>query len=109
LYLIGFKRNINAVMNTEFFISLTLLTPEGPQSFARFTLGEDKQYAVSVFNSLQGTTESDSPGVLQLEFTELSNGLPVNIKLKDCTLEELSWNCKYLTKEAFKRAGMNDR
>lgn len=96
-------------MRTEFFISLTLLTPEGPQSFARFTLGGDKKYAVNVFDALQGTAENDSPGLLQLEFTEVSNGLPVNITLKDCTLEQLSWNCKYLTKEAFKRAGMNYR
>jgi hypothetical protein len=96
-------------MSTEFFISLTLLTPEGPQSFARFTLGGDQKYAIGIFNALQGATDSESPGLLQLEFTELSNGLPVNIKLKDCTLEQLSWNCKYLTKEAFKRAGMNYR
>ncbi|MDF2382020.1 hypothetical protein JMG10_11120 [Nostoc ellipsosporum NOK] len=96
-------------MSTEFFISLTLLTPEGPQSFARFTLGGNQKYATGIFNALQGTSESDSPTLLQLEFTELSNGLPVNIKLKDCTLDQLSWNCKYLTKEAFKRAGMNYR
>ncbi len=95
-------------MNTQFFISLTLITPEGPQSFAQFSLGDDKAYALRIFTRLQGT-ESDSPGVLQLEFMEMSDGLPVNIKWKDCTLEQLSWNCKCLTKEAFKRAGMNYR
>lgn len=95
-------------MNTQFFISLTLLTPEGPQSFAQFSLGDDKAYALQIFNNLQGI-ESNAPGVLQLEFMELRDGLPVNIKWKDCTLDQLSCNCKYLAKEAFKRAGMNYR
>ena len=89
-------------METSFYILVYLKTPRGFDNFARFSIGDKEEPARLLFNKLKGSEEWIDDRILQMDLMETKNGLPVNIKVIGCTLEELTENCKNITKEAFK-------
>jgi hypothetical protein len=89
-------------METSFYILIYIKTPRGFESFARFYIGDKKELALHLFDKLKGNDELFEDCILQIDLMETKNGLPVNIKVIGCTLEELTENCKTITKEAFK-------
>ena len=95
-------------METQFYIIYNFKTTEGWESFARFFIGDDREEAVELFGSLQGTTESDEHSPLSIDFMETINGLPVNLKMLYCNLLQLGENTKIITKELFKRHAFNE-
>lgn len=95
-------------METRFYIQLNLKTPEGIERYAKFYLGNDRGFADRLFKKLKGQEQIDDGNVLQLEYMETVNGLPINIKMRSCTLEELAENCKIVTMETFKRLNMHE-
>ncbi|HEX6181401.1 MAG TPA: hypothetical protein VFZ47_09150 [Chitinophagaceae bacterium] len=88
-------------MTTRFYIVLNVKTSSGPESFGRFFIGNNRERAYEVFKQMQGT-EVDEKNVLYLDFMETVDGLPVNLTMITCTLNQLAENCKILTKEVFK-------
>lgn len=84
-------------------------TPAGPESFARFFIGNNRATAYALFQSLKGTTDVDERNVLYLDFMETRDGLPLNLKLITCTLEQLAENCKLITKEVFKMNNLESK
>ena len=89
-------------MDTKFYILLNMKTFTGPESFAQFFIGNNKAAAQAIFRKLKGTSDVDERNVLYLEFMETADGLPVNLDMISCTLEQLAENCKLITKEIFK-------
>jgi hypothetical protein len=77
-------------------------TKTGIEVFANFFIGSSLIKAKSLFNSLRGNTDVNDRDLLLLEFVETSAGIPVNLDVISCTLEELGENCKLITKELFK-------
>jgi hypothetical protein len=88
-------------MTTQFYIVLNVKTSKGPESFGRFFIGNNRERAYDVFRQMKGT-EAHEENVLYLDFMETVDGLPVNLKMITCTLNQLAENCKILTKEVFK-------
>jgi hypothetical protein len=93
-------------MDTQFYILISLKTWKGLESFAKFSLGNDRDLAYETYQQLKGTDEITYNNVLYLEFREIRKGLPVNLKIKSCTLNELMQNCAIITKEVFKWMNM---
>ena len=89
-------------METTFYILLSIKTASGPESFAQFFIGNKRSAAQAIFRKLKGTPEIDERNVLYLDFMETKDGLPINLELISCTLEQLAENCKLITKEIFK-------
>ena len=89
-----------ASLETQFYIVINLKTSEGAQSFARFFIGNNRHNAHHIFRQLKGI-DADETNVLYLEFWETVAGLPVNIDMITCTLDQLSENCRIITKEVF--------
>jgi hypothetical protein len=89
-------------METTYYILLSMKTVIGPDSFGQFFIGNKRAAAQAIFRELKGTPDMDEKNVLYMEFMETVNGLPVNLELITCTLEELVENCKLITKEIFK-------
>lgn len=89
-------------MKTQFYISLMLKTAKGLNSFAKFFIGDDREWAITVFKKLQGTHDVSETNVLYVEFIETKGGVPINLDMISCTLNELAENCKTITKELFK-------
>ena len=89
-------------MDTTFYITFSMKTERGTDSFGRFYIGDNRDDAYLIFRKLKGSSEIAGPNVLFIDFMETVNGLPVNIKMIACTLEQLAENCRIITRELFK-------
>jgi hypothetical protein len=96
-------------METQFYITLTLKTVRGPEGFAQFFIGNDRERAHAIFQKLEGIHDVSEGNVLLVEFRETIEGLPVNLKMMTCTLDQLAANCKIITKERFKAENLEER
>lgn len=88
-------------METIFFIQITMTTTEGPVSFARFDIGNRRDVALELFNKLQGSGNTGNANFLSMELMETVDLLPVNMQLINCTLDEVAYNCRLISKELF--------
>jgi hypothetical protein len=95
-------------METQFYITLSFKTWEGFQTFARFFIGSNPDVAYDIFRKLKGSDEADEKNVLYIDFIETCEGLPKNLKVKSCTLQQLTENCGIITKELFKFFNFED-
>ena len=86
-----------------------LKTVEGLKSFAKFFIGDDRQRAFAIFQNLKGTRDVSETNVLYVEFLEAKAGLPANLDMLSCTLNELAENCKTITKELFKSENFENK
>ena len=77
-------------------------TPEGFESFGKYNLGNNRKTATAIFRQLKGSPDIDLKTMLTMELEETVNGLPVNLQMLGCTLEELAHNTKIIVKETFK-------
>ncbi|MET0636511.1 MAG: hypothetical protein ABWZ25_10820 [Chitinophagaceae bacterium] len=89
-------------MENTFCIKLTIMTASGHEVFGEFFLGQNRKIAENIFQQLRGDREVDDRNILQLDLMESRNGLPVNIKMMTCDLDELQENCRIITKEMFR-------
>ena len=89
-------------MDSIFYIELTLKTPGGFESVGKFFLGNHREKAYAIFQELSGSSDVNEKDVMYISFMETKNGLPINVDMITCTLNELGENCKVITKELFK-------
>lgn len=93
-------------MKTEFYVLLSCRTLKGFDNFANFDLGCDRDFAYSLFEELDGSTDTRETDSLTLELIEKKGGLPVNLKIISCTLDQMGANCRRLSKEIFKQKNL---
>lgn len=67
-----------------------------------FYLGNNPAMSLSLFSQLEGNGEVSESDILHVDLVEEKNGLPVDVKIKRCTLPELGRNCCHIAKELFK-------
>lgn len=84
-----------------FYIHLNMKTLTGYERFATFSLGSDRETAEALYKKLKGTKQVDQSGVLYLDFVEEKDGLPLNLQMLGCTLDQLADNTRIITKELF--------
>jgi len=87
---------------TTFYILFSMKTIGGFESYSRFFIGNNRELALRLFQKLEGRKEVDEKTVLTCELMETIKGLPVNLKIKSCSLAQLTENCKIITNETFK-------
>lgn len=95
-------------MDTQFYILLNVKTVTGLESYGKFFIGGNRQVAYSLFERLRGDRKVNERNILYVELMETQEGLPVNLKLLSCTLDELMFNCRLITKEVFKFYNLNE-
>ena len=93
---------------TTFYIVLNLKTSQGYECIGKFFVGDKESSANHVFKQLKGNTKVTEKSILQLDLMESKNGLPVNLKMISCTLEELAENCRIITRELFRLINMEE-
>jgi hypothetical protein len=91
-----------------FHIILNIKTGKGFECFGKFFVGNNRQSATTIFQKLSGKTDVDEKTILSLELMETKQGLPLNLQIIGCTLQELAENCKIITKETFKIFNLED-
>lgn len=89
-------------MREKFYIILNVKTDSGLESFGRFFIGNDRDIAYSLFQKLDGNSDADEKNVLFMELMEVKNELPFNVKIIACTLDQITANCRVITREMFK-------
>jgi len=87
---------------TTFYIVLNLRTCNGYECFGKFFIGNNNRFASDIFAQLKRRNNVDEKSILQLDLIETINGLPVNMEMISCSLEDLAENCKIITRETFK-------
>ena len=90
------------MVRNSFYVLLNIRTADGFESFGKFNLGNKRQAALNIYKQLKGTPAVDGRTFLTIELMETVNELPLNLNILGCTLDELAWNCKMITKESFK-------
>jgi hypothetical protein len=93
---------------TTFYIILNIRTANGFESTGKFFIGNDREFARATFMALKGDDNVDEKTMLSLELRETVNGLPVNMQIISCTLDQVAENCKIITKEAFRLFNLKD-
>ena len=93
-------------MERKFYIELNMKTVEGFERFGCFELGGDREFAVRLFHGLAGRPAEGDTEVLHMDLVEKREGLPMNMEVISCTVEELGKNIKYLTRELFKKLNL---
>lgn len=96
-------------MHSGFYIKVHIRKGDTFECLAQFFLGEERKFARNVFKKLIGSEKVDEANILLLDLVETSNGLPVNMDMIACTLEELAENSKVITKEVFKFYNMKEK
>lgn len=95
-------------MKKQFYLLLSLKTPRGFETYGQYFLGDDRQYAHDIFEGLKGSEKLDHQAILHVDFMETTDELPVRVKTKCCTLDELGHNCKWIAKETFRLLNLED-
>ena len=96
-------------MNSNtFYILISVKTHEGFESFGKYNLGNNRKTATATFRQLKGNPDIDLKTMLTMELEETVNGLPVNLQMRACTLEELAHNTKIIVKETFKLLNLKE-
>lgn len=90
-------------METGFYIILNIKTATGFEKYGKFFIGHDPAVAQAIFKSLKGMEDAEERNLLQLDFMEMKDSLPLNVKMLSCTLDEMAENFRIITKETFKR------
>ena len=96
-------------MDTQFYITFSFKTSDDYKPYAKFFIGDVHDIAYDIFKKLKGSDEVNESNVLYLDFLETTEGLPKNLKVKSCTLHELSQNCSIITKELFRFINIEGR
>ncbi len=87
---------------------LNLKTSHGYECIGKFFVGDNEVSANQVFKQLKGNTKVTEKSILQLDLMESKDGLPVNLQMISCTLEELGDNCRIITRELFRLINLED-
>jgi hypothetical protein len=93
-------------MKMLFQISLHIKTPSGFETYGTFDLGEDRQQATEIFNQLKGTADIALHSVLYMDLLEIRDGIPIPMEIRHCTLEDIAYNARIITRDVFKNRSL---
>jgi hypothetical protein len=93
-------------MDSLFQISLHVKTPYGFETYGIFELGPDREQALAIFSQLKGTSEISPNSILYMDFVEIRDGIPLPIGLRHCTLDEVAYNTRIITRDIFKNLSL---
>jgi hypothetical protein len=88
-------------METNFQISLHIKTPAGFKTYGSFDLGSDKQQATAIVEQFKGMDNLSEHSILYMYFTEVRNGIPFPVRILHCTLDDIAYNTRIITRNVF--------
>lgn len=89
-------------MKSFFFINIKMKVLDGTIDYSKFFVGDDKEFASNLYNNLNGHLDPEFQYVLHVELIENSEDNMIIMQRKGCSLEELTENCRLITRETFK-------
>ena len=98
---------IRMTSNT-FYVLISIRTLDSFERVGKYNLGNNRKTAAAIFRQLKGSPDVDLKTMLTMELEETVNGLPVNLQMVGCTLEELANNTKIIVIETFKYLNLKE-
>ena len=95
-------------METQFYILLSIKTLRGFEAYGQYFLGNDREAATDLFAQLKGNQDIHDPLLLHVDLMETIDEIPSQIKTICCTLDELSYNIKLITKQIFRLKNLKE-
>jgi len=95
-------------MENLFYITFSIKTITGIDSYATYNLGDNEEKAMAVFKLLKGSPELSSQSVLTMDFTVMNDGIPLPIKMLECTFDDIMYNTRIITREIFKNLNLEE-
>jgi hypothetical protein len=89
-------------MKTLFYIVIKMKVHGGMIDYGRFYVGDDVEFASDLYQKLEGHLDPESQFMLHIDLIECSEDTSVVLQRKGCSLEELTENCRFITRETFK-------
>jgi hypothetical protein len=89
-------------MKTLFYIVVKMKVHDGMIDYGRFFVGDDSEFAGDLYQKLEGHLDPESQFMLHIDLIEDSGDTSIIIQRKGCSLEELTENCRLITRETFK-------
>ncbi len=93
-------------MKTEYQISLHIKTPSGFETYGNFSLGSDRDQAMAIVEQFKGSDDKLENSILYIDFTEVKDAIPLPIKLLHCTLDDIAYNVRVITRDVFKNLSL---
>lgn len=93
-------------MENLFYITLSIKTIAGIDSYATYNLGDNEEKAMAIFKQLKGTSDLSDQSVLTMDLTVTNDGIPLPIKMLDCAFDDVIYNTKIITREIFKNLNL---
>lgn len=93
-------------MESKFQISLLIKTPAGFETYGNFDLGANRQRATAIVEQLKGTENISEHSILYMDFTEIQNGIPLPVRIVHCTLDDIAYNVRIITRDIFKNLSL---
>ena len=94
-------------MKSFFYMQFNIKTSTGSECYGKVFIGHDYDFAHSLFGKMKGREDVNEKSILNIDFIESRNGLPVNINMIRCTLNEAQENFGIITREIFKYHNLN--
>lgn len=101
---IGFPNTF--YMETNFQISLHIKTQNGFKTYGSFDLGLDREQATAIVEQFKGTDDLSENSILYMDFTEVRNGIPFPVRILHCTLDDIAYNTRIITRDVFKNISL---
>lgn len=93
---------------TTFYITINLKTPQGYECIGKFFVGDNQESATNIFRQLKGRKTVNEKSLLQFDLMESKDGLPLNVQMISCSLEDVAENCRIITRELFRLINMEE-
>lgn len=90
-------------MQPAYYITVWVKAQDDYDQIARVCLGNDRAFAVSLFQGLRCSKQIRNSELLQLDLVESISEVPVTIDIIACTLEQYAYNSRLLAMELLKR------
>jgi len=85
---------------------LNMKTLKGIEAYGCFKLGDDEDFAVSLYKSIQGNEEVLPDSIITVDLVKRENGLLFPLGIRHCNDQELAENLKIITRELFKKLNL---
>jgi hypothetical protein len=95
-------------MAIKYHIVLNMRRCSGFERYAVFDIGTNRPFAETLFASLLGTDDVTETDIVHMDLIETNRGLPLSLKVKSCSIDDLALNGRIITKELFKRWVLED-
>jgi hypothetical protein len=96
------------LMETQFYLLLSLKTPQGFVHYGQYFLGNDRFAAMDLFEQMDGSRVPPDGTLLHIDLMETVEELPVTIRTIGCTLDELCANSKLIAREMFRLTNLKE-